>query len=399
MARRRGQQRGYVHRQGDAWYVAFREDALDADGKLVRVRRNQHIANAKEVSKREAQRIAREVLSKVDEQAQRPLSLVTVEQFIESRFNPDVIWALKAAGKKHYRYLLDKHILPAIGSRRLRDVSNDDVQALVRMKIEGGYSVQTAVHIRNAISAVFNHAKLKRAFHGDNPVEGVRLPEMQRREKHSLSFDQGRRVLVALPFPVREMTLLSMTTSLNVAEMLGLRRKWVNLTGEPVVVCSETLQPYSLAVRENYYRGHFGSVKAKSRRRNVPLSGSMMAALRSLMDRSRFAGSDDLVFASRNGTPLNERNLLRRFIKPVGEALGIPWLSWHVLRHTHATLGEQIGMALSDRQAQMGHADVRMTLHYTHSDLNRRRAAIETMTDRLMGQARRSGELRGFDTR
>jgi hypothetical protein len=41
-------------------------------------------------------------------------------------------------------------------------------------------------------------------------------------------------------------------------------------------------------------------------------------------------------------------------------------------------------MTLSDRQAQMGHGDVRMTLHYTHSDLNRRRESIETMTDRLI---------------
>jgi len=42
-------------------------------------------------------------------------------------------------------------------------------------------------------------------------------------------------------------------------------------------------------------------------------------------------------------------------------------------------------MALSDRQAQMGHADVGMTLHYTHSDLERRRAAVETMTEKLIG--------------
>ena len=105
------------------------------------------------------------------------------------------------------------------------------------------------------------------------------------------------------------------------------------------------------------------------------------------MDRSEFISPEDLVFVSRNGTPLNERNLLRRFLKPVGDGLGLPWLSWHVFRHTHATLGEQVGMALSDRQAQMGHADVGMTMHYTHSDLKRRRAAIETLTDRLMGQA------------
>ncbi len=63
----------------------------------------------------------------------------------------------------------------------------------------------------------------------------------------------------------------------------------------------------------------------------------------------------------------------------------MPWLSWHVFRHTHATFGEQIGMALSDRQAQMGHADVEMTLHYPHSDLERRRAAVEKIAGKRVG--------------
>jgi hypothetical protein len=43
--------------------------------------------------------------------------------------------------------------------------------------------------------------------------------------------------------------------------------------------------------------------------------------------------------------------------------------------------GKGSGMALSDRQAQMGHGDVRMTLDYTHSDLNRRRQAIESISE------------------
>src|SRR5262249_37162614 len=114
MARRRGQQRGYVHRQGDKWYFAYREDALDTNGKIVRIRRNQSIANAKEVSKREAQRIGRDILNRIDEQAIRPASLLTVRDFIERRFKPDVIWALKHAGQKHYHYILNKHVIPAI---------------------------------------------------------------------------------------------------------------------------------------------------------------------------------------------------------------------------------------------------------------------------------------------
>jgi len=44
-------------------------------------------------------------------------------------------------------------------------------------------------------------------------------------------------------------------------------------------------------------------------------------------------------------------------------------------------------MTLSDRQAQMGHGNVRMTLHYTHSDLERRRAAVEAMANQLTPEA------------
>jgi integrase len=386
MARRRGQQKGYVHRQGDVWYLAYREDALDRNGKIVRIRRKVRIANAKEVTKREAQRIARETLSRVDDQAVHPLSLITVEEFIQTRFKLDVVWAMKHAGKKHYDYVLTKHIIPALGTMRLRDVDNDKVQALVKAKIEAGYSVQTAVHIRNAISAVFKHAKLKHAYSGDNPARGVRMPEMNRKEAHALSFEMGRQLLVLLPPTERTAALLSMTTSLNVAEMLGLRWKRVNLTWEIIIVGAEVLNPCSLAVRENYYRGKFGSVKAKSRRRDVPLSRSVVESLLELKARSKHCGPEDLVFASKKGTPINERNMLRRVLKPAGQKLGIPWLSWHAFRHTHATLGEEIGMALSDRQAQMGHGDVRMTLHYTHSNLDRRRHSIEEMTDRLTAE-------------
>jgi integrase len=387
MARRRGQQRGWVHQQGNAWYLAFREDALDAGGKIVRVRRTQKIADAKAVTKREAQRVAREILNTVDRQSQRPMSLVTVGEFIETRFKTDVIWALKHAGQKHYGYILDKHVLPAMGGLRLRDVTTDRVQRLVKGKFEAGYSVQTIVHMRNAVSAVYNHAKPMGAYQGDNPARGVRLPEMQRKDTHALSSAQGRDLLALLPRPVREMALLSMTTSMNVAEMLALRWKRVNLTGDVAVAGSETLPPSALVVRENFYRGTFGTVKAKSRRRTVPLSATVIAALASLRAKSKFMAPDDLVFASSKGTPLNENNLLRRVLKPIATKLDMPWLSWHVFRHTHATLGEQIGMALSDRQAQMGHGDVRTTMHYTHSDLERRRAGIETMSARLVGEA------------
>ena len=108
--------------------------------------------------------------------------------------------------------------------------------------------------------------------------------------------------------------LLSVTTSMNIAELLGLRRKRVNLSEEPIMVGTDILRGESLAVRENCYRGVFGSVKAKSRSRILPLPKVVIPVLRKLMDASKFKGSDDLLFCTRNGTPLDEKNLMTSVI-------------------------------------------------------------------------------------
>jgi hypothetical protein len=118
MARRRGQLKGYVHKQGNAWYVAYREDELDDHGYIRRIRRNKRIADANKYSKREPQRIAQDILKRVDQKTQE-LSTTSVAEFVERRFKKEVVWTLKKAGQKHYQYILDSHVLPAIGDQRL----------------------------------------------------------------------------------------------------------------------------------------------------------------------------------------------------------------------------------------------------------------------------------------
>lgn len=395
MARRRGVQKGHVHKQGKVWYVAYREDALDENGRIVRSRRNARVCEAKGVSKREAQRIADdEILNRVNSVSQRPASMMTVRQFVEGRFRTDVVKYKKHAGQLHYDYVLDHHVLPALGEKRLRDVTHDDVQSLINLKSDSGLSSQTVVHIRNVINRVFKYAKKKKAFYGELPTEDIEMPEKIVKEAHAMNFDMAMGLLKGLEtvsFEAYSIVLLSLTTSMNIAELLGLRRKRVNLSAEPIVLGDRILKGESLAVRENCYRGVFGTVKMKSRNRDLPLPKVVLPVLRELMDRSKFKGPDDLVFCTEKGTPLDEKNLMRRIIKPVAVRLNMPWIGWHVFRHTHSTLAEDLGMALSDRQAQMGHGDYHMTMHYTHSDLNRRRQTLDLMADRLVGHSTENG--------
>ena len=80
---------------------------------------------------------------------------------------------------------------------------------------------------------------------------------------------------------------------------------------DPIMLGDRVLKGETVAVRENYYRGVFGTVKKKSRNRDLPLPVAVLRVLKQVMDESEFKGPDDLVFATESGTPLDEKNLMR----------------------------------------------------------------------------------------
>ena len=161
------------------------------------------------------------------------------------------------------------------------------------------------------------------------------------------------------------------------------RSRIVNLTSDFQIAGGEAIPPLSIAVRENYYRNRYGTVKAGKRNRVVPIPAPAVPMLAELARRGRFVGPDDAVFASRTGRPIDAHNTNKRIFKPIARAMGVT-ITWHIFRHSCATFAEVVGMAKSDRIALMGHATSVMTDHYTHSDVERRRASVDQIAGKLL---------------
>ena len=125
-------------------------------------------------------------------------------------------------------------------------------------------------------------------------------------------------------------------------------------------------------------------MKAKSRRRNLPIPLALRGVLAKMKEREQFTGPEDPVFAAQTGKPVDEHNVARRQLKPIGLSLGMTWLSWHCFRRTHTTLANELGMAFTDRMAMVGHSEARMTALYRVDDLQRRRTALDQMAARLV---------------
>jgi integrase len=166
-----------------------------------------------------------------------------------------------------------------------------------KRKREMPYSVQAALHLKNATSAVFEYAKTVGMYSGENPASHIRLPEMTRKEKHSLTVEQMKLVLLSFPSPAREMSNVAVLTSMNIAEICGLQWKYVNLSSSWVIVDGEPIPPMAIAVRRQWSTrkggGAYHSLKAGTRRRNLPIDSALEKILRGVASRSTATGPDD----------------------------------------------------------------------------------------------------------
>ena len=97
----------------------------------------------------------------------------------------------------------------------------------------------------------------------------------------------------------------------------------------------------------------------------IPLAAKSLEILKGL---NAGADADALVFATRKGTPLNRRNLLRRQLLPKAEKLGLKGINWHWLRHANATLHDSVGTPLGTLQTLLGHSSGEITRQvYVHA--------------------------------
>lgn len=82
-----------------------------------------------------------------------------------------------------------------------------------------------------------------------------------------------------------------------------------------------------------------------------------------LADRRRqgLADPSTLVFSSCTEGTGDRRTLLSRQLKPAAKAVGLTNLTWHLLRHSNATLHDSLGTPLGTVQALLGHSSSEIT--------------------------------------
>lgn len=83
--------------------------------------------------------------------------------------------AVEPNSKMTYAQLLNSHVFPFIGKRRVAEISRETIHRLLTVVLpEAGASQSTVVNVRTCLSAMMQMA-WDHGYRTDNPVKGIRL--------------------------------------------------------------------------------------------------------------------------------------------------------------------------------------------------------------------------------
>jgi integrase len=298
---------------------------------------------------------------------------VAEEWFERGRFERD--WS--ASTRVDYRSVLDAHLLPEFGARRIEVISTEQIERWRAELAKGGKRARHTVNkILAQLHAVFQHAvdhhelianpvaKVKRLresydaarFDFFSPEEIDKLVATAaagaHRDSRRPAVSETERELRAAED--RQDAAIYLTAALS-----GLRR------GELLALHWEDVdfEQSSLRVFEGYSANRAGKPKS-GKSRTVPMVQEIADALGELKARSEPVAKGDLVFGSREGSHVDGSALRRRYHSTL-EAAGLRRLRFHDLRHTFGSLAINAA-SIVQVQAWMGHADIKTTMRYLH---------------------------------
>ncbi|WP_395109212.1 tyrosine-type recombinase/integrase [Actinomadura sp. SCN-SB] len=267
----------------------------------------------------------------------------------------------------NYTTLAEKHIIPALGARKLRELSAEDVDKWLAEKA-AELSTRTLRLLHSILSRAVRNAqardKVKR-----NVVALCDVPVGHGgRPSKALTLDQAEAVLEAAKnttATIGPYIVLSLLTGARTEELRALTWSDVDLEGDPFR--NPPIPPH-IKVWRSVRAG--GDTKTRKSRRTLALPVRCVSALlshRRRQEATRKAAGDawqdrGLVFASRVGTPLDSHNVRRAFRHVIKKA-GLSPEDWtpREMRHSFVSLLSDGGMPVEAIARLVGHSGTNVT--------------------------------------
>jgi integrase len=339
--------RGTIRRRGKtSWQIKF--DAARIGG----VRDTRYVTVRG--TYKDAQRELTRLLAEADTGKLPEATKDTVAGYLRAHL--DGLTSVAPKTLERYRELAEGQIIPHLGEAKIRYLTAVEVGAWHGALLREGLSPRTVRHAHRVLARALRRVKNTAALE-------VELPGVEEEEIEILTAEQISDVLAKLDghtlFPI---VSLALTTGMRRGELLGLQ--WGDIDLDAATLRVER------SVEETKAGVRLKPPKTRRGRRNLKLPAEAVAMLRAhkvqqmelrlVLGMGNVAPST-LVFGTVGGELIRPRNLSKTWWR-VRSAMGLPAVSLHAFRHTHASMLIRAGVDILTISRRLGHSKAAITL-------------------------------------
>ncbi|HEP5225163.1 TPA: site-specific integrase [Streptococcus pyogenes] len=284
---------------------------------------------------------------------------------------------IKPNSRQSMEGIVRLHILPAFGDCKLSKLTTPVIQQQVNKwannankGIKGAYANYS--FLNNINRRILQYGVTMQVIE-HNPARDVIIPRKQNNKEHKVKFFSNQELKQFLNY-LDDLDLSSyenffdyvlyktlLATGCRIGEVLALEWSDIDLKKGTIKV-SKTLNRYQ----------ETNTPKSKAGLRDIEIDRATVLLLKQYKNRQRVLSwdlgrSETIVF-----TPFTTKYayacLLRKRLQKHFKAAGVPDISFHGFRHTHATIMLYAGIEAKDLQYRLGHSNISMTLNtYVHA--------------------------------
>ncbi|MFS1511846.1 tyrosine-type recombinase/integrase [Chengkuizengella sp. SCS-71B] len=268
---------------------------------------------------------------------------------------------------RDYRHTKN-HIIPYLGKMDLTKLTALHVEKLFKhLSNDKGLSNRTILDIHSVLKNALKTA-IRWGYVSKNVAALVDRPKVDKKEIHVWDQNEAHKFLSTAKKRSRYYItfLLALTTGMRQGEILGLRWKDVDLKDRFISI-RQTLTHDGKGFNSHTKTNAGNRLISIDKQTAIELDHHRKTTLNEEKLKAGPVYTDlGLVMPSNIGTPVNPRNLLRS-MESLIKTIDITKISFHDLRHTHATLLLKQGVHPKIVSERLGHANIRITLDtYSH---------------------------------
>jgi integrase len=372
---------GHIRRRGkDYWELKFDLERDPTTGE----RRIQY--RSFRGTKSEAKLELANHLAAIGKQAYVEPSRITVGDFVRARVTEwEAGGAISARTAQRYRQLVENQIAPHLGTKRLQKLTRLEVEGWHTTLRNGGLAARTIGHAHRVLGKALRDAE-RDNWLVKNVCKLQGAPKVAEREM-IIVHDTPAFVAKIAGTRLYALAVVALFTGMRLGEILALKEHRVDLDNGVVEVREALEETKAHGIRCK-------SAKTRAGRRDITLPDIAIEALKEhrkqVLEMRMKLGlgkltPDDLLFTNIEGRPLRPSAISSDWGE-FAERIGMPEITFHGLRHSHASQLIASGVDIVTISKRLGHAKPSVTLaiyaHMFTSDDRKAAAAINAALTR-----------------